>query len=202
MEVDLQGLIEKIKSEGIEKAKEEAAGIISKAKEEAAGIISKAKEESEEIKKTGHRQAEAKQAKAEKAVNQAVRDVILNVRQKIQAIFDRVLKEQVSQSLSPENMAQIIKSFVDSWKEDKKQGLEVLINKQDKDKLKAALFSGVKKEAQKEIDIKITQNINKGFRVGLKGEHTHYDFSDESITEALKEFLSPEIREMLDSKDE
>jgi len=63
-----------------------------------------------------------------------------------------------------------------------------------------ANFSGFAQEAQDRIEIKSSSQIEKGFQVGIKGEDTHYDFSDEGITESLSVFLNPAIAELIAGK--
>jgi V/A-type H+/Na+-transporting ATPase subunit E len=59
--------------------------------------------------------------------------------------------------------------------------------------LKSALSSSIKNTVEVKLDKKITH----GFRIGKKGENLFYDFTDESVLEALKVFLNPKLAEIL-----
>ena len=54
-----------------------------------------------------------------------------------------------------------------------------------------------KKQAKEKLEIKAAPGIDKGFQISIKGEDLRYDFTDQSILEALKGFLSPSINAVL-----
>lgn len=197
MEVKLENLIEKIKKEGvveaqkvseetIENAKEEAAKIVSNAKEEAAGLIEKAKREAEQFKNN-----------SENALRQAGRDLVLKLKDQLVKLFDRVLKRSVVEELSPEFLKDLIVKIVNNWSVDKNSSLEIIVSSKDKQKLEELILSSFKKEAENTITVKTSNNVTKGFRIGIKGENAHYDFTDDSILESLKELMSPNISKVL-----
>ncbi|RKY77890.1 hypothetical protein DRQ00_06210, partial [candidate division KSB1 bacterium] len=87
---------------------------------------------------------------------------------------------------------------VEQWARDSQK--EILVSKEDKEKIQELLFSSLKEELKNSIIIKVSDRISKGFRIGIKGEDVYYDFTDESITECLKEFVSPSLKEILNKK--
>ena len=42
---------------------------------------------------------------------------------------------------------------------------------------------------------------SRGFRIGIEGESVYYDFTEGAIAEALRECISPRLREILDPTD-
>ena len=197
MEVKLENLIEKIKSEGVMGAQKESDEIVNKAKKEAEEIVANAKKEAEEIVSKGEAKAQQFQANAELAIQQAARDGELLFKSRITELFDRVFKRSVQTTVSPEFMKEMILKIVDEWK---KGQAEITVSDQEKDKLQHVLFSGLQEEVKKGISLKPSSNISGGFQIGIKDENVYYDFSDESLADILKSFLNPRLNEILSKK--
>ncbi len=200
MDVKLESLIEKIKKEGVQEAEQKADQILKEAENTKKEIIEKAKQEAENIKEEAKKEAENFQKNGENSVCQAARNVVLSVREKLTAIFDNILKQQLREALGPEVLAQILENIIDKWSEDKDKSLEVLLSEKDKEKVEQILMSKFKEKAAERIEIKSSKSIEKGFQVGIKGEDTYYDFSDEGITESLSVFLNPTISNLISDK--
>ena len=79
MEIQIQDLITSIKTDGIEKAKAEAAEIISKAKAEAEAIIRDANQEREKILSNARREIETESRSAEEKLRQAADSIGLAI---------------------------------------------------------------------------------------------------------------------------
>ncbi|MFA4921195.1 MAG: hypothetical protein WC611_03605, partial [Candidatus Neomarinimicrobiota bacterium] len=90
MDVKLDGLIEKIKQEGIAEAQRSADEIIKKAEAEAQEILEKARRTASQIETEGQQNADKLRANAEAAIRQAARDTILVTKENLQKLFDRV----------------------------------------------------------------------------------------------------------------
>lgn len=199
MEVKLDSLIEKIKKDGVEEAKKASDDIIQKANKEAEKIINEAKLKAEKFLNDSKDEFEKLKNNTQSSLKQASRDLLLVLREQIMGIFDRVLKAQVSKSLTPDLIKQLIVKVVDNWVVQKNDVVEVLVNEDDKKKLEDLMLSLLKQEAGNMIEINIGKNVDKGFRIGIKGQDVYYDLTDESILEAIKEFINPSIAAMLDN---
>lgn len=197
MEVKLENLIEKIKKEGVQEAKKESEEIIKKANEERAGIIEGARKEADKILGKAKEEAERFKKNADSAVKQAVRDVILLVREQLEGLCDSVLRKRVGETLDPEFIKDLVVRIVNTWSPGV-ASLEVVVNEKDKKRLEEILCSEVKKETKDCLLIKVNNDIEKGFRIGVKGENVYYDFTDQSILESLKVLLNPEIAKLVD----
>ena len=196
MEVKLDNLIEKIRQEGIEEAREAADEILVTAKQEAESIVTKANEDAQQAVDEARCQATGFREDAEIALKNAARDVELLLKDRVSELFDRVLRGHISETLSPEFMKGLIVQIVSRWSADEE--VEVVLSEDDGEKLEALLLSGLKEEVRNPITIRTSSRLSSGFRVGLKGEDVWYDFSDEAISEALKAQLTPRLRAILD----
>ena len=199
MDVKLENLIEKIKKDGIDQAEKESQTIIDKANEQATSIIEEAKKKAKEVVGEGEKEAEKLRKNAEKSIQQSARDLTLVLKEQLVALAEKLLKGKISQELSPNFLKELIVKIVQNWTSEKKQTLEALVNEKDKKKLEELLSSELKEQAKGVIEIKVSKAVEKGFRIGIKGQDVYYDFTDESFLEALKEFVSPSLAAILDA---
>lgn len=198
MEVKLESLIEKIKQEGIEEARQTSQEILAKAQAEAAATVEQAQNEAARIVEEGKAAAARFQQNAERALQQAARDTVLSLKERINELFDRVFKREVGQALSPEFLSQLIQNLVTQWARD--GAAEVVVSAEDKEKLEALLFAGLRQQLRDGVVLRVGDSIGKGFRIGMRGEGVYYDFSDETIAEVLKSFLNPMLQALLNGQ--
>jgi len=189
----LEHLIEKIKQDGVAAAKEQSGEIVAQAKKEAAGIVAQAKKEAAAIIEQAKQDAENFKANAQDSLRQAARDLTLLLSQEMIKVCDGLMKRDVTAALSPDFISELFLKIVDKWSPASDEPLSVLVGKEDKAKLEKLVLSQLKEEAKKKIVIKVSPNISKGFLIGLEGDETYYDFSEESILEALKELINPAL---------
>ena len=195
MDVRLQDLIEKIKQEGVDTAQKQADDIVAQAKSKAQEIVASANKEAKEIVEKGKDDVERFEKTAQSAVQQAARDTTLIVKEEVRKIFERVLKQKVAENLSAETLKKIIVSFSENIAKGKK--IDVLVSPDDQKQLSKTVTGALKKEFKKGISITPDPRIKKGIRVGIENEEAYYDITDEGITEFLKQFLSPQLAELL-----
>lgn len=198
MEVRLENLIEQIKKEGVEEAERRAREIIDKARDEAKQIVDQARSEADETRRKAKKDSEQFMANSEASLQQAGRDLVLKIREQLSALCDRVFKRQLAQVMTPETLAEIITRLADAWTLKKDELIEVHVNPADREKIEQLIVSGIKEEAAKKIVLKTDPLLSRGFTIGKKGEDIYYDFSDESISETLKELVNPVLAQIME----
>jgi V/A-type H+-transporting ATPase subunit E len=197
MDVQLQELIDKIKSEGIKSAEKEAArvlknaqhkanDIIASAHDEASGIIGKAKEEVDRFEHT-----------AKEAVKQAGRNTILSLRTRITELFDALIAEQAKEAYTPKVLEEAIVSLIKSWSKEQIPNLRVLLSPSDLKKIEKQLKSRLAAELKKGVELKPFPELAAGFRIAMKDGSSYYNFTDQGIAEILAEYLNPKIAEIV-----
>lgn len=199
MNASLDHLIEKIRQEGIEEAERTAAELVEKAKKEAGSIVEQAKQQAEKIKADAQTQANRFEENGKRALQQAARDVELALKERIVGLFDRVFRRQVGNAMRPEGLDAMIRGLIADWA--KKGGAAIAVSHADKEKLEALLFANLKGDLKQGITLQASPTITRGFRIELKGENIYYDFTDDSVSEALKAFISPHLQSILDGRD-
>lgn len=198
MDVKLDGLIEKLKKEGIDEGRQNADQLVKDAESKAAGIVDDAKKQAEKIVADAQKQAEQFEANSKLALQQAARDSELLLKGKITELFDRAFKSATAEALDVDFMKEVVLKLADSW--GKETEAEMVLSEADQKKLEDVLFSGVGSELKESITLIPSADVTAGFRVGLKGDNMYHDFTDESISEILKLFLKPQLKKILDGE--
>ena len=202
MESNLEGLIEKIKTEGVAEAKKASEDIIQQAKDQAKKIEETARKEAESLIQEAEDKAERFKRSAETSIKQAARDIILNTKEELKVVLDRTLKQELAEAVTPEFLKQIILKLLESWKPDKGLDLEVFVSKNDKAELQKLMAGAFSKAAHNNVEVKTGKNIDKGILIGIKGDDIFYDFSDDAIVDAFKELLNPYLVAVLENNNE
>jgi len=197
MGVEIKGIIEKIKQEGVNEAEKKAEEIISLAEQKAKNTIMTAEKEKENILNKAKEEAKRIKDTGCSAVKQAHRDLLLSVREEIIKLFDKVVKKDVKEQFSPDVLKKAVGTIMENFSAGGKTNLELILPEEDKASLKQYFTSKLKKKMTEGVTIKTSHNIEKGFFVGKKGENSYYDFSDDAIAEAVNSFLNPKVVEML-----
>ncbi len=198
MDVKLDSLIEKIRTEAVEEGKKKAEEIIASGKREASSLIEEAKREAERLIVEAERRATDFRRNSESAVQQAARDVELQLRERIIALFDRALKVKVSEAMKPEFLKDVILKVASGLSAEK--GVTVVLKAEEIDGLKKLLQAATREQLRQPVVLKAGSMTAGGFRIGVEGEDVYYDFTAESIAETLRSFLNPALKDILDGK--
>jgi V/A-type H+/Na+-transporting ATPase subunit E len=117
---NLEGLVSKLKEQGINAGKEEKQRLIKAAKEEAAAIISGAEKQSREILEEANRKAEQVMRNAQASIVQASRDMVeatrMSVLQYLKSVFGKQTKDLFTQV---EYSKELLKAVMDALPGDK-----------------------------------------------------------------------------------
>lgn len=191
----IQELTDKIRREGVEKGQEEAAQIIVQAKEQAAKIVADAKVQAEAIA------AQAKKAAAELDQN-TKSELKLYMGQAINA-----LKSEITNIISDKVVAESVKKLTDDkdflgkftvalateWA---KQG-DIVISSADAESLKTYFAREAKALLDKGVKIEKVNGRQTLFTVEPADGSYRVDFGKEELESYFKNFLRPQLIEML-----
>ena len=197
MAMDLKNIIERIKEEGVDEAQKKAGDIIAQAETKAAATIADAEEKKKGIIDKAGAEALKLKASSEEAMRLASRDVLLGLRENIVMLFDKIIKRDVAEELSPDVMKEMIIRLVEKFRESGETEVEVLLSDKDRDALEETLLKDLKKEMKKGVELKVSSSMEHGFRIGEKDGNTYYDFTDEAIEEAFKSYLNKQLTGIL-----
>jgi V/A-type H+-transporting ATPase subunit E len=197
MEMELKSIIEKIKTEGVSEAENQASKIIADAETRAKALMESVRKENEIMIKKAEQEAEKLRTNSGEAIKQAARDVLISLRQNIVDLFDAVMKNSVAGELPPEILKDMIVRLAESAAKEKKFEIEVLLSGKDKEALEKLSLNELKKKMGKGVTLKVSPKVEHGFLIGEKDGNSYYDFTDEAIAEAFKTYLNPKVTQIL-----
>ena len=199
MAEELQSLLEKIQSDGVDKANMKAESILKDAEKAAEGKLAAAEKQCAELREKTEADAEVFRQRSEQAVKQAARDVVLGVGQAVQQTMERVLLKDVSDKLKGDFLQDFLGSAVKAFAEspDAAGGMEVLVAP---DQAKAlAEYARAKLAGAVKVGLKITadSDVKSGIRVMLADGRVEHDFTDKAIMVAMSRILRPALTKLI-----
>ncbi len=197
MDAQVNELIEKIKSEGVEAADQKAAEIIETAQKQAEQIVDEARLKAQSIIE----EAKAERAKTETAgmetLKQAGRDLILSLEEQITALFKTVIDSRVSSALDERTVKEAIITVISGWSTEATGGMDVVLGEELAAKMETQLRADLAEHFRAGLEVKPVRGVSAGFRVGTKDGSAYYDFSSATIAESLSAFLGPKLQAAL-----
>ena len=196
MELQIQDLIESIKSDGIQEAEKQKEQILTDAKKQAEAIVKEAEKEAAAILETSRKEAAVLENSGKEAVRQASRDVILSLRKNINTTMERLLKTKVEKSFNEKQLSQLIVEVVKSGISDPAKSA-VEVKKGSVKALQEALASDLDQELKSGLVIRMNKDLESGFRYADTEGRSYYDFSDEEISAFLLPYLNTAVADIL-----
>ncbi|WKC57682.1 V-type ATP synthase subunit E [Borrelia sp. P9F1] len=195
MQFEVKDLISRIKKDGLEEADRLASEVVDNAKREAEAIVLKAENDARELKIRVEREISDYRRHALEASRQAVRDLIIGTEKGIKSLFENALKDSVSRSYDNNFISKLIVKVVDGWSRGDR--IDVMLNESDLSDLLALLRAEVGEKLKGDVEVKPFKGINKGFKVQERDGSLHYDFTSETISDILFEYLNPRFKELI-----
>ena len=195
MAEDLQSLRAKIQEQGLDKANAERAAIIKKAEQEAAEITAKAKAAADAMRRAAGEECASLTKRAESAVKQAARDIVLKLNVELKERLNAILQENTANAMTPELMGRIINEMAAAYIKDGKQEakLEVLVSPKSLEEMNAALKGSLKDSFVKQPTLFADMELGGGLKVSVSGNDVFYDFSDDAITDIVAAYIGPRL---------
>ena len=197
MDIQLQELIEKIKTDGVQSAEQQAETIVADARKQADDIVAEAKKKADDILREAKRDADQTTRSGEEALVQAGRDLILSLEKKIIRIFDEVVRSETAAALEGKGLEELLVALVSGWVEKQNADISVLLSEEDSKQLEGSLKSRLGEELKKGVEIKPVDSVDSGFLIEEKGGSSYYNFTAEGLAEILAEFVNPRLEEAL-----
>ena len=185
---DLQGLLEKINREGVEKAEAEAKRIVDEAKAQAAAIVKKAQDEAAAAQAAAEKTSADYAKRAAETIAQSARDVVIGVKDALDALLEQLLAQGVDKALQDEKTAA---DLVAAAVKDLTGPGEITCGP----KLAAALKAQL--AANGGFSVSSDAAFGGGFSVKLDGGRVEHTFTAEVISAELARRLRPDLAKLL-----
>ncbi len=190
MAEELQTLLDRIQSEGVEKANARAAEIVAEAEKKAAETIALAEKKAAETKAAAEADAATLRARAEQSLAQAGRDVRLAISQAIQETLERVLLRDVSAAMrDPALVARCAEEVVKAMP----SGAELAVASANAEAVAAHLRASLAADAAAGVRVAPSDDVTAGFRVFVQDGRVEHDFTAEAVAGALARGVGPTL---------
>ncbi len=193
MAEELQSLLKKINADGVKKAQAEHDRIVAAARAEAERIVAAARAEAEEMHKRATADADGLRERAENAVRQAARDLVLKLKAELEERLHAAVAGAAEAALTPEFMAGLIRELAAKFAAEPDAQLTVLAAVKDSAALDAALRDALADSLKKTPKVLADPNLKGGLEVSFKDGAFYFDFSVEAITELIGAYTGPRI---------
>jgi V/A-type H+/Na+-transporting ATPase subunit E len=201
MQTKLQELTEKIYSEGVEKANDEAKRIEAEAKKQADEMLEKAKKDAEKIIKDAEKEAEDLKKNSLNELQLASRQAISDIKQKVVALIDyKAVSPEIKGAFKDVEFTQlIIETVVKNWnpKGSDAVSLSVLLPEDKKKEFEAFFQKKTKDLLEKGLEIGFSEDVKGGFKIGPKEGGYMVSFTEEDFENFFKAYLRPRLIEIL-----
>lgn len=196
---ELQGLLDRIQKDGVDKAEAAAADILEKAKAKAAELVSAAEAKSREIIKKAEADSEQYTQRSKRTLEQAARDIALLVGSSIVGVAENLLGQAVSKALNQDMLKEILLRLVQAYAQKgmNESRVEVLLGPDDQAAIKQFVSSSLQQEAAKGLTVTADARIKRGLTLSMDDGRVRHDFTDQAIAESLAAFLRPALADLV-----
>ena len=198
MEIQLQELINQIKTDGVAAAETEAKSIVDAAKSEADRLVADAQAQADKILANAKLENERMVKSSEEAIRQAGRNLLISFRESVARELKSIVSENVTAVYSSESLAQLVINVVESWanKPDAEE-IAVILNSEDLNAFENTLLTALKDKISKGLTLKTNDNFDGGFRIAVNDGGAYYDYSADAVVDMMSKYLSPKVVELL-----
>lgn len=199
MSSDLQGLIDRIRKEGVDKAESEAGEIVAEARRAAAGILREAESEAQALRDRARAETAAFEEQGRQTLGKTARDLILAVQQAVERSLAALVQRRVEEALGPELLRELIGKVVAAYLEKAGDagGVELLISPEDQPRVVDYFLSTFRSAIDAGLEVRADRSVRKGFIVALDGENVRHDFTAAAISDAMAAMVRPRLAEIL-----
>jgi V/A-type H+-transporting ATPase subunit E len=201
MENKLQELTQKIYTEGVLKAEEEASRIRENALKEAEEIQQKAREEAASLIRNAEIAAGELRKNIQAELKLSANQMINTVKQHItDLVVLKTIEEPVREVFKDkEFIKKILELLIRNWSERgaDSQGLMVMLPFREQEELGKFLESRQKQLMTKGLQIRFDESLTSGFRIGPSDGSFHISFTDDDFAAFLKLHLRPRTNKLL-----
>lgn len=196
MELQVQELLERIKSEGIDSAKVVAGKIIAEAEAKAKGMLEDAEKAAREREEAAKVRIQNMEDASRIALTQASRDTILALKESVQNFFDTVITSSIGEAFDANFIQKILPEILKEMAKNLNSDITISIPEKISANLDKALAARLSKELSRGVEFKVFPGIDAGFRVSGKNNTIQYDFSAEAVAAIISARLNTRLSEI------
>ena len=206
----VQELIDRIRDQGVQAAREEADRLLSSARQEAADIVSQAKAEADALQEKARNDIETYRAASIDAVRLAARDTVLELKAGVTSRFEEFVKRLVTSATRSEEVVRSIVLVLAGH-----AAAELIGDKDIEVRVSRALFEGQVDPTLREegrlavlglstdmlregLQLVPDDGVEGGVRVQLVEDKLEIDLSERAIARMISQRMLPRFRAILE----
>ena len=197
--------MEKIQRDGIEKAAAERDEIVKNANAEAAAILAAANAEADKMRADAANDAEALKKRAESAIRQAARDILLELKSELQRRVAAITRSRMDAALSSEFIAGLVREIaaaaLSSADKAASGKLEVMVGPAKCEEVTKLLTASVGADLVEKMTIFPNAAAGRGLKVSVEGNEVFFDFSDAALSEMICDYAGSRISAVINAQE-
>lgn len=197
MDLQVQELLDRIKAEGVDAAKAEAARIVADAESRANALVVAAEKAAAETERQAERRIAAMEAASRAALTQASRDTLIGLKGRVQAFAESMIRADAAAAFGPDTIAAILPGLLSGIAAQGEDRIEVLLDPTALTALDASLAARLARELGKGVEFKPFTGIDAGFRISAQGGAVQYDYSAESVAAIVASRVNARLADCL-----
>jgi V/A-type H+-transporting ATPase subunit E len=197
VDTDVAAFARQLRQDGIEAARAEAERILAEARGQAAGILQEAGAAAEKAQGEARAEIERERRRFAAEIGMAARDAMLQVRQQIEQVVLRLLRAKIADALATD---EVVRTAVSELIRNPAPGSawEIAFGPRIGRDLVAAAVSDLFKG--REATVALVEEFGRsGLEFRSAGGAEVLELSEESVAEAFRRMLSPELTRLIDS---
>jgi V/A-type H+-transporting ATPase subunit E len=199
MSSDLQGLIDRIRKEGVEQAESEAGDLLTEARRKAGAILRQAEIDAQALRDRARAEAAAFEEQGRQTLAKTARDLIMMVQQAVERSLAAVIHQKVAAAMDPDLLRDLIPRVVEAYlkQEEDAGGVDLLISEEDQSRVVEYFLGSFRSAIDSGLEIRSDRGVVRGFKVALDGENVRHDFTAAAIAESMAAMVRPRLAEIL-----
>ena len=195
----VQHLIDRIRRDAVEVGQSDAARIQQQAKDEAMRTIEAAQARAAAIVVEAEQKAKALLDRGGVALEQAARDLLIAIGQRLQAMIDELLAGSAKDALRPEIIEQMLLRLCETLAQHgfDEKAMAVAVSAGERDRLAAFALGKLREVLQQGAEVHVDQHLRQGFRISFSNDTVRHDFTPASIAALLSQFVRPQLGEVV-----
>lgn len=200
MAEELQSLLEKINTDGIQKARAAGDEILAAARKQADEIIAAANAKAQTIVNEAGEEARRTVERSENAIRQSARDVALQLKSELESRLKTAVSNSAKEAMTPAFMASLIRDMALACCKDPDGEVKVFAAVNQSGVLENAVKDTLNDSFRKMPQIFGDSGVKGGLQISFNGEDVFMDFSTDAIVELVGNYTSERIRKILEEK--
>ena len=194
---ELQALLDKIQTEGVDKANEKAKAITDATERAAADTAAAATKRAAEIVAAAQAEAAVLRERAEQAARQASRDIVLDTESRIRQTLERVLLRDTETALSGDALKPFLEMVVRAAAQNNPGGIEALVPAAQAGEMAKFAASRLAAEVRNGLKISASNDVKSGIRIMVSNGRIEHDFTGATLTDSMSKLMNPTLAKIL-----